>query len=161
VIGLSIFLLRGEQGLNIDFVGGTAYTGQLKHGEARTIGQLRDLLGHEHQKERLAVASVEQRDTEGKNFLIAYTDGDKQTVAFADPAVSASASAAERETNVKKRASEMPDWSVEQTILSEEANEYPKGASRVFTVRTTEKEADLVQVSVDRLMTEAQGGQTV
>src|SRR5262249_12987469 len=41
VIGLGVFLVRGERGLNIDFVGGTAYGGQLT--EPLTIGQLREL----------------------------------------------------------------------------------------------------------------------
>src|SRR5262245_49308619 len=33
VAGLAVFLLRGETGLNIDFVGGTAYGGQLREGQ--------------------------------------------------------------------------------------------------------------------------------
>ena len=32
ILGLGLFLLRGEQGLNVDFVGGTVYGGQLAKG---------------------------------------------------------------------------------------------------------------------------------
>src|SRR5262249_15606470 len=56
----------------------------------------------------------------------------------------------EREEAVAKRASELPDWSVEMIYLSQQREE--GGKSRFFTVRTTEMEPDLVQVSVDRLL---------
>src|SRR5262249_16384226 len=60
VVGLAVFLWRGPAGLDIDFVGGTAYGGQLE--EPLRIEQLRDLLGHRHQGERLTVKSVSQKN---------------------------------------------------------------------------------------------------
>src|SRR5205823_474445 len=85
VLGLGVFLYRGPAGLNIDFVGGTAYGGQLT--EPLTIGQLRDLLDYEHrQKELLAVGSVEQQDDAGYRFYVTYADGVRQGVRLSNPA---------------------------------------------------------------------------
>jgi hypothetical protein len=44
--------------------------------------------------------------------------------------------------------------SVVRCARRDESSKNPPGASRFFTVRTTEKDADLVQVSVDRLLSE-------
>jgi SecD/SecF fusion protein len=145
VIGLAVFLIRGERGLNIDFVGGTAYGGQLT--EALTIGQLRDLLDKSRQDKLLAVQSVEQRDEAGYLFNVVYPDG-SQLIRLSNPAPGDTKAA--REAAVKARASVLPDWSVEQTFVSTEPN--VGGASRYFTIRSTEKEADLVQVAVNRLL---------
>src|SRR5262249_49139527 len=55
VFGISVFLLRGKQGLNMDFVGGTVYSGELK--DFASITDLREKLEDEkRQKERLALA---------------------------------------------------------------------------------------------------------
>src|SRR5207245_9847168 len=58
VIGLGVFLIRGERGLNIDFVGGTAYGGQLT--EPLTIGQLRELIAKQRQDKLLALQFGQQ-----------------------------------------------------------------------------------------------------
>src|SRR5262249_21235763 len=58
IFGITVFLLRGERGLNIDFVGGTAYTGELR--EKKDIGALRDLLGEAHQGQVLRVQDAKQ-----------------------------------------------------------------------------------------------------
>jgi len=150
VIGLGVFLIRGERGLNIDFVGGTAYGGQLT--EPLTIGQLRELLDKERQDKLLAVQSVEQRDEAGYLFNVVYPDG-PQLIRLSNPAPGDSKAA--REATVKSRASVLPDWSVEQTFVSTEPN--AGGASRFFTIRSTEKEADLVQVAVNRLLHKPDG----
>ncbi|HQR41863.1 MAG TPA: protein translocase subunit SecD, partial [Gemmatales bacterium] len=42
ILGLALFLWRGEEGLNIDFTGGTAYTFQFK--EARPVAEVRTAL---------------------------------------------------------------------------------------------------------------------
>src|SRR5437879_346447 len=63
IFGLTVFLVRGEQGLNIDFVGGTAYSGQLK--EPMDIGELRHRL---NDTAKLDVALVKQRDDQGYVF---------------------------------------------------------------------------------------------
>jgi SecD/SecF fusion protein len=146
VVGLGVFLLRGPAGLNIDFVGGTAYGGQLV--EPETMAQLRDLLDQRHQDERLKVQSVKQEDDTGRLFTVTYADG-TQRVQFANDPLPGGDRAARAQV-VKERASILPDWSVEQIFPVNEPN--TGGASRFFTVRTTEKESDLVQVAVNRLL---------
>jgi SecD/SecF fusion protein len=151
VIGLSVFLIRGSNGLNIDFVGGTAYGGQLKEGEGRTIGELRTLL--QNQDKRLVVDKAEQIDDAGKMFRLTYKNfNDRQPqIEFVEPVLGSAATKQQREDAVKLRAAKLPDWSVDQTFVAKDT-ETKAGASRYFTVRTTEKDADLVQVSVDRLL---------
>ncbi len=151
VVGLAVFLIRGSNGLNIDFVGGTAYGGQLREGEGRTIAELRTLL--QDQEKRLTVEKVEQIDDAGKMFRLTYKNfQDRQPqVEFVDPVLGSSATKQQREEAVKLRAAKIPDWSVVQTFVATDKETKP-GASRYFTVSTTEKDADLVQVGVDRLL---------
>lgn len=157
VFGLSLFLLRGSQGLDVDFVGGTAYGGQLKEGEGRTIGELRTLLGA--QGDRLAIASATQLDDSGKVFRLQYKNfpEPQPQVEFVEPVLGPAATKDAREKEVAQLAARLPDWSVEQTFVAGDKNT-KSGASRFFTVRTTEKDADLVQVSVDRLLSVDKGG---
>src|SRR5205823_4555129 len=42
VLGLVLFLVRGEAGLNVDFRGGTVYAGRLKDGEERALSRSSD-----------------------------------------------------------------------------------------------------------------------
>lgn len=161
LVGVAVFLLRGREGLNIDFVGGTAYSNQLVEPLALSGDpekrDLRSFLNEDKQKERLAVEDVKQLDEEGHRFEIIYKVGTpKKTVqiAFANPAKGNTPE--ERAANVKERAQSLPDWSVEQIILSNE--DTSGGKSRFFTIRTSEKEPDLVQVTVDRLLREQRDG---
>ena len=148
VIGLGVFLIRGPKGLNIDFVGGTAYGGQLE--QPLTIDKLRDLLGR--QSERLAVQSARQEGEDVRFYTVTFTDNTSVPVQLAnDPAPGGTRE--ERERVVKERAAVLPDWSVEQIFPKTVAGEENTGnASRFFTVRSTEKEANLVQVAVNRLL---------
>lgn len=155
VIGVAIFLIRGQEGLNIDFVGGTAYGGQLR--EPLDLKTLRDLLDRESQQERLKIAKVEEldsgSDSPGKSFRISYSDGKSYTVRL--PNAAPGATPEERSADVAERARSLPDWSVQQSFratLSDKAGESPS-----FTIRTTEKAPDLVQVTVDRLLRGADG----
>ncbi|MCS6851164.1 MAG: protein translocase subunit SecD [Gemmataceae bacterium] len=150
-IGISVFLARGGEGLNIDFIGGTAYTGQLE--EPVSIGELRKLLDRENQQAKLQVAQVIQKDDEGRKFEIKYTDGTSSGLVQL-PNRAAGETKEERERDVARRASQVPDLSVEQIFMGEDSG---IGVSRFFTVRTSEKAPDLVLVSLDRLLTDAQG----
>jgi SecD/SecF fusion protein len=141
IFGITVFLVRGQAGLNIDFTGGTAYGGQLT--EAVSITRLRELFSQERQKDRLNVADVKQLDSEGHAFDILYQDGTKRTVTLSDKFTS---------EEVKARAKELPDLSVEQIFLSRFAEDNAQNKSRFFTIRTSEKAQDLVRVSVDRLL---------
>jgi SecD/SecF fusion protein len=151
VFGITVFLIRGPNGLNIDFVGGTAYSGRLI--EPMTITSLRNKLDENAQKERLAVKSVEElpdENGEGLHFRINYEDGSSAEVRLRNRAPGATV--AEQEEFVKHQAGELPDLSVEQIFLQSDVAE--SGASRYFTVRTTEKEPELVQISIDRLLSD-------
>lgn len=160
LFGITVFLLRGKQGLNIDFVGGTAYGGQLVR--PMNISKLRDLLGEKNQARRLRVANVKEIDDKGgipgTTFRITYADGSQQTVQLPNPA--AGATEAEREEDVKRRAETLPDWSVEQIFLGI-AGEGQSDESPFFNVRTAEKAPDLVQVTIDRLLHENIDGKEV
>jgi len=94
------------------------------------------------------VQSVRQEGDDVRLYTVTFTDRTSQPVQFAnDPAPGTSRD--ERERVVKERASVLPDWSVEQIFLKTEPN--TGNASRFFNVRSTEKEAGLVQLAVNRL----------
>jgi SecD/SecF fusion protein len=153
ILGATVFFYRLDKGgLNIDFVGGTAYTGQLT--KAMNLTELRQALGappyEPHQKEVLAVKSVKQLDERGMAFEITYDDDSKRRVDLPNPAVEPP-DRARAELAVKARASELPDLSVEQMFLSSDTEAASKGSS-LFTVRTSEKAPELVQASIGRLL---------
>ncbi len=155
VIGLAVFLIRGPAGLNIDFVGGTAYGGQLA--KPADVETLRGLLSPKRQETRLAVQDVKQASEDATLFSITYPDSPPQLVQFRNRVPGDTEQA--RADLVRSRARELPDWSVEQTFVAgrDEAQPAEAGKSRFFTVRTTEKEPDLVQVMVNRLLVDENG----
>ncbi|MBX9580119.1 MAG: protein translocase subunit SecD, partial [Gemmataceae bacterium] len=162
VLGLGLFLVRGEAGLNVDFRGGTVYAGRLTEplGMSAVDGEpgLRELLGDAAQRGRLKVESVRlvNRPAAGGDlgalgtyvFDVTYADGTPTTVSLTQKPDGETVEAVE--AAVKDRASHLPDVSVEQMFLSGES--YPGGRSRYFTVRTTERQPDLVRAALDRLL---------
>ena len=175
VLGLALFLIRGESVLNVDFRGGTVYGGRLKDGEERALTStdkpgLRDLLSDEKQRERLKVESVRwvNRPASGDlnsvgTYVYEITFADvaktKATVSLTERPAKANEKATEQDMDddVKARAGHLPDTSVEQIFLSTEPS-YTQGKSRYFTVRTTERQRDLVQISLDRLLNDDKAG---
>jgi SecD/SecF fusion protein len=149
LVGVSLFLMRGQRGLNVDFVGGTAYSGRLV--EAVDIGTLRKLLSEDRQKSRLTVTDVtEIANPSGKSkntYELTYADGQKTVIALANAPEGATPEL--RAQAVKARASVLPDWSVEQIYSGGSAGT----TSNLFTVRTTERERALVEAAINRLMT--------
>jgi SecD/SecF fusion protein len=144
VLGASVFFYRLDKGgLNIDFTGGTKYSGLLKPDDGMTIGQLREALGEKAQREKLAVSDVKQLDDQG-DYRITYADG--QT---ADVFVNKEGGTLVPPDKVKERAEALPDLSVEQ-IFSKEFSSGDK--SRLFTVRTQEMSPDIVQSSIGKLL---------
>ncbi len=139
IIGATVFIYRLDRGgLNIDFMGGTLYGGQLT--KAVDIETLRGYFTEERQKERLRVTDVKQRDSEGPSFDITYDDKTTRKIDFPNPTTV---------EDVKKRAQELPDYSVDQIFLSS----FTEGdKSPFFTLRTAEKAPELVQASLDRLL---------
>ncbi len=181
VVGLGVFLGRGEAALNVDFTKGTAYGGRFRPGEERalrTVGDklgLLDLLDESRQKERLKIkegpdgvvwltkpeASTDPDQINNAKpaeyvYKIVYDDKDNSvaTVTFANPPDGTTDEA--RLANVRERASSLPDYSVEQVFLT--GQNFPDGKSQLFTIRTTEKEPDLVQVILDRLLRDEKTG---
>lgn len=170
VAGLAVFVIRGEAGLNVDFRGGTVFAGKLKAGEERGLTKtgdgkdgFRELLGEEAQKKRLAVKAGDDAviwenrpsgDDKGSvnvwEYTITNADNTQRKVTLTAKPGGPNATEAEMREDVRQRAGQLPDVSVEQMFLSGE--KYEMGKSRYFTIRTTEKQRDLVQTSLDRLL---------
>jgi SecD/SecF fusion protein len=166
VAGLGVFLWRGDQGLNVDFRGGTVFAGALKPGEDRgltaTDGKpgFRELLGEENQKVRLDAKAAEWTNKPAGDaavnvweYRITYADNTVARVALTEKPAGDTPEA--MAADVLARAGKLPDVSVEQTFLSTE--DTTGGKSRRFTVRTTEKQVALVRASLDRLMRDEKG----
>lgn len=174
ILGLALFLHRGEQGLNVDFRGGTVFGGKLKDGEERALlktpdgkAGFRELLDQDNQEKRLAATEARwvnrpaSGDIASANtfvYEIAYKDPDGKattaTVTLSHRPEGADEAAMARD--VLDRARHLPDVSVEQVYLSDEPS-YGDGKSKYFTIRTTEKQKELVQVSLDRLLRDESG----
>jgi SecD/SecF fusion protein len=153
ILGMALFIGRLPDDLNIDFVGGTAYAGQLEAGQAMSIEKLRDQFSAEKQKQELTAKAREVDETR-QIYEVYYGDGSatdtsKRTVNLANPP--AGETKAERLADVAKRASVLPDHTVEQIFLSTQKEADPN-KSRYFSIRTTEKEPEIVQAVLDRLL---------
>lgn len=161
ILGLALFIGRIPNDLNIDFVGGTAYGGKLHTGVA--VGALRDKVAEKHQKEVLeGVIVKEEPGSEGRRFILTFPKTkEPRTVAFSN--IPEGATPLEREEKVKLRASKLPEPSVEMLYNASNdqkiKDELDKGLSRNFVIRTTEKEAELVQACLDELLRDNEGKQ--
>ncbi len=170
LIGLSIFLFRGKDGFNVDFVGGTVYGGKLTEADPQNITGLRQLIDQDHQNDRLKDPEVKpilqgqlavDADDQAlfgatQRYQLIYRDNDKittdVTITLANPPEGESRK--EQIEDLTLRASRLPDASVEQVFLTSESGVLGAslgGKSRYFTVRTTEPEPQLVKVLIDRL----------
>jgi SecD/SecF fusion protein len=146
LLGVGLFFARGQGVLNIDFVGGTAYGGQLV--KPVDITTLRDLLGEKKQAELLRVQKVEERGTSGRSFDVTYAGEDRpRRIDLPDKATV---------EQVRERAGKLPDLSVEQIFLTTDDPNLREGNSKsaLFTVRTSEKAPELVQAEIARLLRE-------
>ncbi len=165
VMGLALFLVRGQDGLNVDFRGGTVFSAKLRDGEERGLirtpdgkAGFRELFDEDAQKAKLeAVSAVwENKNKEGGgavnvwDYTITYKDGTKAVVTLTEKPTGNTD--AEMADDVKKRASRLRDVSVEQTFQL--TDKYEMGKSKLFTLRTTERQRSLVQVALDRLLNE-------
>jgi SecD/SecF fusion protein len=166
LLGIVLFVARLPHNLNIDFVGGTAYGGKLT--KAVTITDLRQLVTEENQKKMLNVEVKERAGSNGLQYVLTYKNDDgsteSRTVNLAnaplpDPKDEASLAGIlpRREALLKERASQLPDASVEQLFVdftSESGVEQTAqgDASPHFAVRTSEKEPEIVQATLDRLL---------
>ena len=179
LLGIGLFRVRGEKMLNVDFTKGTAYGGRLA--EPRPLSNaseplgLLDLLSESRQASQLQVAEViwlskpqsdssetsDAEPTAASEFIykVIYTNPDgsreEKIVTLANPPEGVNSE--EQREDVRRRASQLPDYSVEQVYLQPQDSDLPSGQSKSFLVRTTEKEPDLVQVMLDRLLRGADG----
>lgn len=159
IFGISVFIGRLPNDLNIDFNGGTAIGGRLD--KPMKIGPLRDLLDDKHQEELLKVDDVKEvAGSDGLAYDITYVnaDGSKTTRTIhlpnrpgereGDESTAKALTPDQRVELVKQRAKTLPDVSVEQifqgALIGDESD--------LFTVRTSEKAPELVQASIVRLL---------
>ena len=160
IVGLALFIGRIPNDLNIDFQGGTAYGAKLTRGV--TFAELRDFVSDKTQEERLAGVIVhEVPNSGGLQYDITFPHGDKapRTVTFVN--LPDGDTDEKRIEDIKRRASHLPDPSVELLInrTDDEAikKEIDEGKSRNFVVRTIEKEPELVQACLDQLYRDKNG----
>jgi SecD/SecF fusion protein len=151
IFGITVFVLRLPDGLNIDFNGGTAYGGELT--KPMELQALRSLLDEKAQKERLQVDSVTEISAGTKPaYEIIYRDSGggqtKRLVHFAN--LPSEDTVEKRQKKVKEWAEQLPDLTVEQIFPGFGASS--SGGSHLFTVRTSEKERELVEASISRLL---------
>ncbi|MGL4423574.1 MAG: protein translocase subunit SecD, partial [Gemmataceae bacterium] len=170
IVGLGLFLYRGEAVLNVDFTKGTAFGGRLLEPLAlRDSGKgLLDRVSEDRQKKLLTVkevfpamkATAEAGDSIQKSAANAMTEK-SYTIIYEgakDPVVVTLANKpdgsteAEQLENLKLRASGLPDVSVEQVSIAALDGNLPSGTTKSFTLRTTEREKELVQIMLDRLL---------
>lgn len=155
IAGLGLFLARGERVLNVDFTQGTAYGGRLAEGKEKSLSEMHDLLDEKQQGKVLKVKDV-RRNTQATNaniYDVEYEDGTATQVSLAN--LPDGATEAAQLENLKARLSHLPDFSIEQVYLTGDKTD--GGKSRSFTIRTTEKEKEIVQVALDRLLRDANG----
>ena len=187
VLGIGLFIARLPNDLNIDFVGGTAYGGQLTKG--LDIQDLRQLVSEPQQKKWLNVQVKEEEGLQGfqgYQYALTYKNPDQSTetrsitlanAPLANPKLPDKETPQEkaryeaelkevvkqREKIIQERASHLPDASMEQIFVSVDfkgeavntGGELAKSPN--FTVRTSEKEPELVQASLDRLLRDKDG----
>jgi SecD/SecF fusion protein len=167
IFGASVFIYRLPQDLNIDFNGGTAYGGQTK--EPLPIGTLRAKLDNlDAWKKYLDVVDVKEvkEVQEGKETAAPGSQEFAYEITYHNPEASETpqthriihfankpegATEKEREEDVKNRAGQLPDVSVEQIFPSIQTTKKNRG---FFNVRTSEKAPELVQASISRLLGE-------
>jgi SecD/SecF fusion protein len=166
LLGIVVFIGRLPNDLNIDFTGGTAYGAKLE--KASTIQEVRKYLSEDKQKEALQVAEVKEvPGSNGRRFSVRYqAESAPRTISLANQisppdevdknGTLVQSHEKEREKNFVQRAGKLPDVSVEQIFPTFDPQ--TKGDhSRIFTFRTSEKEPELVQASVDRLLRDDKG----
>jgi len=178
ILGFALFF--GRAPFNIDFVGGTAFGSQLT--KPVSIGELRELVDDTRQDDLLNVVEVVELDpvsggapsvgkdkdgaakpaestsSFGRYYQLTYKtardEADKvRKVTLLNPPDLPTKE--EREAAVKKLASKLRDVAVEQQFPS--FAEVQGDKSAYFVIRTTEKEPELVQAALDRLLREENG----
>jgi protein-export membrane protein SecD/preprotein translocase SecF subunit len=146
LFGVAVFVARGPASLNMDFVGGTLYSGELT--KRVNINDLRDKLEKEsYQQKMLALASDPEFDKDRGIWKLTYKEGESGDRVREIRITESGVTPAE----LRRRAETLPEPTVEQ-IFTSNTDQSRGNESSLFTVRTTEKSADLVAASVSRLL---------
>jgi SecD/SecF fusion protein len=157
IAGMVLFIYRLPDDLNIDFIGGTAYSGQLT--QAVKIEELRKYFDENHQSDYLKLEGAgvsEEQGFEGTRYLVKFKGEDKGHVIVLANKIEGDSPAARVEA-VKRRVTQFPDVSIEQSFPSALGAKYEANKTPHFTVRTSEKETEIVQTVLDRLLRQADG----
>src|SRR5262249_17815092 len=134
--------------LNMDFVGGTVYGGELT--EMITTHDLRDFIEKEDAQKKWLALAGDPEPVPGKDraWKLTYKE-ERDGVQERGNRMTENVTAAE----LRRRAETLPEPTIE-LIYSTNENVSRGERSRRFTVRTTEKSADLVSGSISRLLGE-------
>src|SRR5262249_22726993 len=121
-----------------------------------SIEELRVFFGEDHQHELLKLDAdgvTEESGSDGRRFLVKYKGEEKpRKVVLARKLEGDSATNIEA---VKKRLTQLPDVSIEQNFPGNET--FTDNKSTHFTVRTSEKEQEIVQTVLERLLRDKSG----
>jgi SecD/SecF fusion protein len=159
--GVALFIGRIPNDLGIDFVGGTAYGGKLTMG--KKIDDLRPKFSDKNQLAVLGGVTAKELDESMRRYELVFPNGDKKprTVSLNNQPLDGRGTKEEREADVSKRASLLPEPSVDllfnSTTLKEIKDEIGRGESRNFVIRTTEREPEIVQACADQLLRDDNG----
>jgi protein-export membrane protein SecD/preprotein translocase SecF subunit len=151
VLGAALFVYHLPRGgLNIDFEGGTAYTGQLV--KPVTIDTLQRLVSEKWQEQMLRNPEVKEVGSSGLSYDIRYPgETEWRHIELPDRPQHGV-------DEVRQRAQHLPAASVDQIFVSSSDPSVREGnRSAFFTVRTTEKAPELVQTIITRLFREKKG----
>lgn len=147
LLGLVLFLSRGKSSLNMDFVGGTVYSGELA--DFIEMDKLRDAFAEKEQQKKLALESDPRPTGKENEWELTYREPDSsgnrtRTVFITDSGKLAPA-------EVRARVESLPEPTLEMIYVNDD-NLTRADTSKLFTVRTTEKAAELVSAAVARLL---------
>src|SRR5262249_26316556 len=143
------------------FTGGTAYSGKLIR--PVDMNTLRTFFDEKSQQKQLVLAADGVKEVEGSDghrFVVKYQGEDKGRVVNLVNKPEGDDVAA-REKSVAKRVTSFPDPSVEQSFPSEGVayDKEKPGQTPVFSARTSEKEIEVVQTVLDRLLRDDKTGE--
>src|SRR5262249_33244978 len=117
----------------------------------------------ERQRQLLKAEAKEVAGSDGRQFEVRYQDPDGKYTPWRTVSLANKVEGDTPEARAKafaERAGHLPDLSIEQIFPSSQAKEpdYKEGYSRFFNARTTEREPELVQATLDRLLREKTDG---
>jgi protein-export membrane protein SecD/preprotein translocase SecF subunit len=148
-LGLGLFLARGTSTLNMDFVGGTVYTGVLARDRMMDTQELRARIEDKEARAKWLALATEPElvDPKDRTWKLTYQESDADRPRERYIRMTENVAPAE----MRRRAEELPEPSIEMIYHSDK--ELSQGEkSRLFTVRTTEKSPELVSSSLGRLL---------